>query len=179
MQASQGSQLFNYIQSITSYLAPPICAVYLLAIFWPRTNEPGAFWGLMLGLVIGLVRFGLEFSISPPACGDHEAAAPPQWWEEIVGQVHYLHFGLLLCFISGRDVNGTIFHNILSRLPRILCREISLTACSDPRPDHGGRVAGDPAPAPGQPPPADLLVPPLGGGQGGAAGGRGQHGGAS
>ncbi len=36
LQASQGSQLFNYIQSITSYLAPPICAVYLLAIFWPR-----------------------------------------------------------------------------------------------------------------------------------------------
>jgi len=56
IQASQGSQLFNYIQSITSYLAPPICAVYLLAIFWPRTNEPGAFWGLMVGLVIGLIR---------------------------------------------------------------------------------------------------------------------------
>ena len=117
MQASQGSQLFNYIQSITSYLAPPICAVYLLAIFWPRTNEPGAFWGLMLGLVLGLVRFGLEFSISPPACGDHEAAAPPQWWEEIVGQVHYLHFGLLLCFISGRAANENPhnFHNIRRR----------------------------------------------------------------
>ena len=117
MQASQGSQLFNYIQSITSYLAPPICAVYLLAIFWPRTNEPGAFWGLMLGLVLGLVRFGLEFSISPPACGDHEAAAPPQWWEEIVGQVHYLHFGLLLCFISGRAANENPhnIHNIRRR----------------------------------------------------------------
>jgi Na+/proline symporter len=56
IQASQGSQLFVYIQSITSFLAPPICAVYLLAIFWPRTNEPGAFWGLMIGLVIGLIR---------------------------------------------------------------------------------------------------------------------------
>ena len=56
MQASQGSQLFNYIQSITSFLAPPICAVYLLAVFWPRTNEPGAFWGLMVGLVVGLLR---------------------------------------------------------------------------------------------------------------------------
>merc|ERR550519_130977 len=66
IQASQGSQLFNYIQSITSYLAPPICAVYLLAIFWPRTNEPGAFWGLMVGLVIGLIRFGLEFSVTKP-----------------------------------------------------------------------------------------------------------------
>ena len=57
LQAAQGSQLFVYIQSITSYLAPPICAVYLLAVFWPRTNEPGAFWGLMGGLVIGLIRY--------------------------------------------------------------------------------------------------------------------------
>ena len=56
INASQGSQLFTYIQSITSYLAPPICAVYLLAIFWARCNEPGAFWGLMVGLVVGLIR---------------------------------------------------------------------------------------------------------------------------
>ena len=101
IQASQGSQLFNYIQSITSYLAPPICAVYLLAIFWPRTNEPGAFWGLMIGLIIGLIRFGLEFSTGKPPCGDYEADNPPEWWLLIVDQIHYLHFGLLLWFISG------------------------------------------------------------------------------
>merc|ERR1719244_1007044 len=82
IQASQGSQLFNYIQSITSYLAPPICAVYLLAIFWPRANEPGAFWGLMVGLVIGLIRFGLEFGFTQPACGSTEPP-PPEWWQTL------------------------------------------------------------------------------------------------
>ena len=56
IQAFQGAQLFVYIQSISSFLAPPICAVYLLAMFWPRTNEPGAFWGLMGGLLVGLIR---------------------------------------------------------------------------------------------------------------------------
>ncbi len=63
IQGSQGTQLFVYIQSITSFLAPPICAVYLLAIFWPRTNEPGAFWGLMVGLVIGLIRYEKHSSL--------------------------------------------------------------------------------------------------------------------
>ena len=101
IQASQGSQLFNYIQSITSYLAPPICSVYLLAVFWPRTNEPGAFWGLMVGLVIGLIRFGLEFSTSIPACGDFDSPQPGKWWQDIVGEIHYLHFGLILWAISG------------------------------------------------------------------------------
>jgi len=100
IQASQGSQLFNYIQSITSFLAPPICAVYLLAIFWPRCNEPGAFWGLMVGLIIGLIRFGLEFGVTVPPCGSTEPS-PPEWWQRIIGDIHFLHFGILLWFIAG------------------------------------------------------------------------------
>lgn len=39
IQAAQGSQLFIYIQNITSYLSPPVCAVYMVAIFVPRVNE--------------------------------------------------------------------------------------------------------------------------------------------
>jgi uncharacterized sodium:solute symporter family permease YidK len=43
IQASQGSRLFDYIQSITSFLAPPVCAIYVLAIFFKRINEPVCF----------------------------------------------------------------------------------------------------------------------------------------
>ena len=39
LQAAQGGQLFNYIQSVTGYLAPPVLSLYLLAILWKRTNE--------------------------------------------------------------------------------------------------------------------------------------------
>uniref|UniRef100_A0A6I8P6T4 Solute carrier family 5 member 2 n=1 Tax=Ornithorhynchus anatinus TaxID=9258 RepID=A0A6I8P6T4_ORNAN len=46
VQAAQGGQLFDYIQAISSYLAPPVSAVFVLALFVPRVNEPGAFWGL-------------------------------------------------------------------------------------------------------------------------------------
>jgi Na+/proline symporter len=35
----QGAQLYIYIQSIAAYLAPPIAAVYLLAILWTKANE--------------------------------------------------------------------------------------------------------------------------------------------
>ncbi len=40
VQSAQSGQLFDYIQSITSYLAPPIAAVFILAIFCKRVNEP-------------------------------------------------------------------------------------------------------------------------------------------
>ena len=40
VQSAQSGQLFDYIQSITSYLGPPIAAVFLLAVFCKRVNEP-------------------------------------------------------------------------------------------------------------------------------------------
>lgn len=40
LQGSNSGQLFIYIQSITSYLAPPITALFLLAIFCKRVTEP-------------------------------------------------------------------------------------------------------------------------------------------
>jgi len=100
INAAQGSQLFVYIQSVSSYLAPPICAVFILAIFWPRTNEPGAFWGLMIGLVVGLIRFGLEFGYTDPPCGDLDSPRPPEWWYVWVKNIHFLHFGVILFAIS-------------------------------------------------------------------------------
>lgn len=40
VQSAQSGQLFDYIQSVTSYLGPPIAAVFLLAVFCKRVNEP-------------------------------------------------------------------------------------------------------------------------------------------
>ena len=40
VQSSASGQLFDYIQSITSYLGPPIIVVFAMAIFWPTLNEP-------------------------------------------------------------------------------------------------------------------------------------------
>ncbi|CAL4067442.1 unnamed protein product [Meganyctiphanes norvegica] len=99
IQSSQNSQLFVYIQSISSFLSPPVCAVYLLAVFWQRTNEPGAFWGLMSGLAIGMVRFVLEFAWTVPPCGYEEDDKRPEIIKQLVGNLHYLHFGIVLFVI--------------------------------------------------------------------------------
>jgi len=40
VQTSASGQLFDYIQSVTSYLSPPILVVFAMGIFWPRFNEP-------------------------------------------------------------------------------------------------------------------------------------------
>ncbi|XP_070807458.1 sodium/glucose cotransporter 1-like isoform X5 [Pituophis catenifer annectens] len=94
IQSAQSGQLFDYIQSITSYLGPPIAAVFFLAIFCKRVNEQGAFWGLMVGLVIGLSRMFAEFAYGTGSC------AVPSECPAIICKVHYLYFAIILFAVS-------------------------------------------------------------------------------
>ncbi|XP_074854310.1 sodium/glucose cotransporter 2 isoform X5 [Carettochelys insculpta] len=94
VQAAQGGQLFDYMQSIASYLAPPIAAVFFLAIFVKRVNEPGAFWGLVGGLLMGLARMLPEFAYGTGSC-IFPSACP-----RLICGVHYLYFAIILFLIS-------------------------------------------------------------------------------
>jgi len=39
VQVAANGRLFDYIQSVTSYLGPPIMVVFVMGVFWPRLNE--------------------------------------------------------------------------------------------------------------------------------------------
>lgn len=121
VQAAQGGQLFDYIQSVSSYLAPPVSAVFVLALFVPRVNEKvgvrvhwqlraglghprrlicplppqGAFWGLMGGLLMGLARLVPEFSFGSGSC------VRPSSCPALLCRVHYLYFAIVLFVCSG------------------------------------------------------------------------------
>ncbi|XP_033503286.1 sodium/glucose cotransporter 1 [Epinephelus lanceolatus] len=94
VQSAQSGQLFDYIQSITSYLTPPVAAVFMLAIFCKRVNESGAFYGLMIGLLIGLSRMIAEFAFGTGSCVE------PSNCPTIICGVHYLYFSIILFVIS-------------------------------------------------------------------------------
>ncbi|KAM5217157.1 sodium/mannose cotransporter SLC5A10 isoform 3-T3 [Hipposideros larvatus] len=98
LQGSNSGQLFIYMQSVTSSLAPPVTAVFVLGIFWQRANEQGAFWGLMAGLAVGAMRLVLEFLNPVLPCG-HADTRPA-----ILSNFHYLHFAVALFTLSGAVV---------------------------------------------------------------------------
>ncbi len=58
MKAIAGGGLYQYIQSVQSFLAPPIVAVFLLGLCWKRMNLRGAVWGLSVGFVLGMAKLG-------------------------------------------------------------------------------------------------------------------------
>ncbi|XP_033999104.1 sodium/myo-inositol cotransporter 2 [Trematomus bernacchii] len=94
IQASQGGQLFIYIQSISTYLQPPVSIIFLTGCFWKRTNEKGAFWGLVIGLVVGCIRMLLDLIYPAPQCYEEDNRPA------VLKYVHYLYFSMLLSFIT-------------------------------------------------------------------------------
>jgi SSS family solute:Na+ symporter len=56
MKVISGGGLYQYLQSVQGYLAPPITAVFLLGVFWKRLNGTGAVWALGGGFLLGMFK---------------------------------------------------------------------------------------------------------------------------
>ncbi|MEQ8685767.1 MAG: sodium:solute symporter [Imperialibacter sp.] len=54
--------LYEYLQSVQSYIAPPIAAVFLLGIFHKRINSRGALTTLIVGMAVVFIRLSLELA---------------------------------------------------------------------------------------------------------------------
>jgi SSS family solute:Na+ symporter len=78
-------QLYVYLQSVQAYISPPIAAVFLIGVLWPRANARGALAALLTGLVLGFTRLALELNR-----GSLSGAA--EW----LASINFLHFAILL-----------------------------------------------------------------------------------
>jgi len=54
--------IFEGINKLISYIAPPITAVFLLGVFWKRASGPAAFITLVAGMGLGLAAFVLDWT---------------------------------------------------------------------------------------------------------------------
>ena len=81
------AQLYTYLQSVQAYISPPIAAVFLLGVLWPRGNARGAMSALLTGFVLGALRLILELNRDALAEGGllHSYAT-----------INFLHFAVLL-----------------------------------------------------------------------------------
>ena len=82
-------QLYQYIQSVQSYISPPIAAVFLLGLFWRRMNAKGAMAALLLGLVLGAARLVAELNKGSLSGALFTFA-----------DINFLHFAVLLFLVS-------------------------------------------------------------------------------
>jgi SSS family solute:Na+ symporter len=52
--------LYDYLQNVQGFLAPPITAIFLLGLFNKRINGHGAFWGLVIGFILGMTKLTIQ-----------------------------------------------------------------------------------------------------------------------
>ena len=85
--------LYEYLQSVQTYIAPPIAAVFIMGIMHKRINAQGAYVTLISGFIIGFGRIFLEIMSD---------SLNPRSFLHTVGTMNYLTFGswfFLLCVL--------------------------------------------------------------------------------
>ena len=79
---SQGG-LYQYLQSVQSFLAPPITAVFLLGLFFRRINANGAVAGLSIGFILGMAKLIIQALV-----GSGNITGPT--WLVAIGEYNFL-----------------------------------------------------------------------------------------
>ena len=65
MEKIGGGVMYQYLQNVQSYIAPPVTAVFLLGIIWKRVNAEAAITTLLAGLILLVLRLGSEIYYQP------------------------------------------------------------------------------------------------------------------
>lgn len=55
-----GKGLYDYLQGVQAYLAPPIAVVFFLGVFNKRLNSKGCLSALVVGFIMGLFRLAVD-----------------------------------------------------------------------------------------------------------------------
>ena len=87
------AEVFIYLQSVQAYVSPPIAAVFLFGVFWPRANRYGALASLIAGALIGAARFIFELN------RDSALVSGSPFLSTLVS-INFLHFAILIFVIS-------------------------------------------------------------------------------
>jgi SSS family solute:Na+ symporter len=69
LEALSKGTLYQYLQSVQAYIAPPITAVFLVGILWKRANSQGAISTLLVGIVVAAFRITAELMTDPSDVG--------------------------------------------------------------------------------------------------------------
>jgi SSS family solute:Na+ symporter len=88
IMANISGVLYEYLQSVQAYIAPPITAVFLLGIFLPRINKQGAFATLVGGFVLGFLRILIEVLAKNGSLAEGSFLYN-------MGKLNFLHFGVM------------------------------------------------------------------------------------
>jgi SSS family solute:Na+ symporter len=90
-----GKGLYDYLQGVQSYLAPPIFVVFFLGVFSKRLNAKGCLWALIVGFALGLFRLGVDTPVK--LFDDFSYTEGSFFW--IINNMYFQYYSLLIFLI--------------------------------------------------------------------------------
>jgi SSS family solute:Na+ symporter len=97
IQGARG--LYEYLQGVQAYLAPPIAAVFFLGVFSRRLNAAGCLAALLCGFALGLLRLVVDTPVTLGVAG-YEAGYTPGSLLWIVNNSYFQYYSLLIFLVS-------------------------------------------------------------------------------
>jgi SSS family solute:Na+ symporter len=97
IQGARG--LYDYLQGVQAYLAPPIAAVFFLGVMMKRLNAAGCLAALVAGFALGLFRLVVDTPVTLSLAG-YEAGYVPGSLFWIVNNIYFQYYGLLIFLVS-------------------------------------------------------------------------------
>jgi SSS family solute:Na+ symporter len=90
-----GKGLYDYLQGVQAYLAPPIFVVFFLGVFFKRLNSKGCLWALIVGFALGLFRMGIDTPVK--LLKDFSYTEGNFWW--IMNNIFFQYYSLFIFIV--------------------------------------------------------------------------------
>ena len=94
-----GRGLYDYLQGVQGYLAPPIFVVFFFGVFMKRLNAKGCLSALTVGFALGVFRLIVDTPVSLKLEGFENGYAPGSlFW--IVNNTYFQYYSLFIFLVS-------------------------------------------------------------------------------
>jgi SSS family solute:Na+ symporter len=91
-----GRGLYDYLQGVQAYLAPPIFVVFFLGVFWKRLNAKGCLSAMIIGFLMGIFRLAVD---TPTKLIDNFSYMEGSFFW-IINHVFFQYYSLLIFLVS-------------------------------------------------------------------------------
>jgi solute:Na+ symporter, SSS family len=91
--------LYDYLQQIQGYLAPPIFVVFFFGVFWKRLNAKGCLYAMVAGFILGLFRMLVDTPVTMKLKGyEHGYTEGSFLW--IINNINFQYFSIIITVFS-------------------------------------------------------------------------------
>ena len=124
------NSLYDYLQSVQGYLAPPIFVVFFFGVFWKRLNAKGCLYAMVAGFALGLFRMLVDTPVTMKLKGfEHGYTQGSFLW--IVNNINFQYFSIIITLVSALVMVGVSYATPAPQYERIKSLTFGTTTDED------------------------------------------------